>query len=129
MSEPVLVKTQVNTLVISVLRTVVPALWGSLFGFLVLQVPGLEQVKNEFAAFGEVVTVVLIGLWYFLARKAEPYLPTWLRALAMGFPASPAVYAPKPADVVVVDVAVDGGEVKSIPVPGNDGVALTQKST
>jgi hypothetical protein len=82
----------VNNYVTSVLRTVVPALWGSALAWLVAA--GILDQGGALAAapFAAAVLVpVAIGGYYALARLVErqPWAPAWLAALLLGAPAAP----------------------------------------
>lgn len=74
----------------SVIRTVVPSLWGTALAWLV-SVNVLDQATaaGPGAAVGGFLVTICIGGFYLLARAVEPYLPTWLAALLMGSPAAP----------------------------------------
>lgn len=75
----------------SVIRTAVPALWGTGLAWLV-SVGVLDQAVADGpgAAAGGFLVTVAIGGFYALVRFLEPYLPVWLAALLMGSPAAPA---------------------------------------
>jgi hypothetical protein len=82
----------VSNYVVSVLRTVVPALWGSALAWLVAA--GILDQGGALAAapFAAAVLVpVAIGGYYALARLVErqPWAPAWLAALLLGAPAAP----------------------------------------
>lgn len=72
----------------SILRTIVPALWGSFIGWLLTVVPVLEPLSDELLAYGDLavpfITALLIGAWYALWRKLEPHLPDWLTRILLG---------------------------------------------
>lgn len=71
---------------VSIIRTVVPALWGTGLAWLVTQVPALEPVLNQsgMTGLGAVIAATLIGLWYALFRSIEAKLPPWLTVLVLG---------------------------------------------
>lgn len=108
------VTSQVSAIVVSILRTVVPAAWGAAFTWLVTQVPAVEALREQADLIGAILLVVAIGAWYALWRKLEPHLPAWVRALTLGFPAAPAVYAPQAADVVAVQVTKPADETGAV---------------
>lgn len=80
----------------SILRTVVPALWGSLIGWLLGVVPMLEPLRGELLTYGNlavpVIAAILIGAWYAFWRWLEPQLPDWLTRILLGSAKTP-VYA------------------------------------
>ena len=80
----------------SIIRTVVPAAWGSLLTWLVTQIPALEPVLNEagMTGLGSVLAATLIGLWYALFRSIEPKLPAWLTVLVLGSNREPVYRGP-----------------------------------
>lgn len=84
----------------SILRTVVPALWGSFIGWLLALVPILEPLRGELLSYSDVllpiVSAVLIGAWYAFWRWLEPRLPDWLTRIVLGSSKTP-VYQGKHA--------------------------------
>lgn len=74
---------------VSIIRTVIPAAWGSLFAYLLTLVPALAIIEDQTAALGQVVTLVVIGAWYSLTRILEPRLPEWLRTILFGVASAP----------------------------------------
>lgn len=80
-------------MLISILRTVVPALWGSFIGLLLSLFPVLEPLRGDLDGYAEVlvpiIAAVLIGLWYALWRKLEPMLPPWLVTVVLGSAKAP----------------------------------------
>ena len=85
----------------SILRTVVPALWGCIIGWVLTVVPELEPLRGQLLAYGDLavpfITALLIGAWYALWRKLEPRLPDWLTRILLGSAKTP-VYARAPVD-------------------------------
>lgn len=83
MTEPA---PNVRDIGVSILRTVIPALWGAVLAWLTTQVPALEPVLNEsgMTGLGAVLAATLIGLWYALFRSIEAKLPAWLTVLVLG---------------------------------------------
>lgn len=76
------------------LRTVVPALWGSLVAWLLSladypewTAPLTDALASEGAAV--LVTGAAIGAWYALARWLEPRIPDWLTRIVLGAAATP----------------------------------------
>jgi hypothetical protein len=83
MTEPT---PNVRDIGVSIIRTVVPSLWGAALAWLVTQIPALEPVLNEsgMTGLGAVIAATLIGLWYALFRSIESKLPAWLTVLVLG---------------------------------------------
>jgi len=81
----------------SILRTLVPALWGSFIGWVLAVVPVLEPLRADLIQYGDlaipVISAVLIGAWYALWRWLEPRLPDWLTRILLGSAKRP-VYEP-----------------------------------
>ncbi len=103
----------------SYLRTIIPTLWGSLVGQLLIAVsphlPGdvvgtlREWLSGPTAV--AFVSAVGIALWYVVARKLEPMLPDWLTRIVLGSAAAP-TYAKTTADgqaVIVTSLPVTTG--------------------
>lgn len=83
MTEPVSNVRDVGT---SIIRTVVPALWGGALAWLVTQVPALEPAVNAsgMTGLGAAIAVALVGLWHAFFRSIESKLPAWLTVLVLG---------------------------------------------
>lgn len=112
----------------SYLRTVIPTLWGTLVGQLIvvvsphLPVDVVDALRNWLsgpAAVG-LATAVGVALWYVVARRLEPHLPDWLTRIVLGSAAAP-TYAKQTADGQAVIVT-------SLPVATADGSPVTQAS-
>ncbi|MDI2019611.1 hypothetical protein [Paenarthrobacter nicotinovorans] len=77
----------------SILRTIVPALWGSFIGWLLALVPILEPLRGELLSYADVllpiISAVLIGAWYAFWRWLEPRLPDWLTRIVLGSSKAP----------------------------------------
>lgn len=77
----------------SILRTVVPALWGGFIGWALTLVPALEPLREQLLTYGDlaapIVGAVIIGAWYALWRKLEPRLPDWLTRILLGSARAP----------------------------------------
>lgn len=77
----------------SILRTIVPALWGSFIGWLLTLVPVLEPLREDLLAYADVllpiISAVLIGAWYAFWRWLEPRLPDWLTRITLGSAKAP----------------------------------------
>ena len=82
----------------SVLRTLIPALWGSLIAWLIGVLPILAPLEADLRGLADillpVITAVIIGAWYALWRWLEPNLPDWLTAAVLGSSKTP-VYVGK----------------------------------
>lgn len=76
----------VSDFVVSLLRTVVPVLWGALITYLVSLVPAVASVLDPgtVAGWGPAVAGFLTAVWYAVMRKIEPYLPAWLTVIVLG---------------------------------------------
>ena len=77
----------------SILRTIVPALWGSFIGWVLSLLPILEPLREPLLEYGTplsaVVGAVLIGAWYAFWRWLEPRIPDWLKRAVLGSAKSP----------------------------------------
>ena len=80
-------------MLISILRTIVPALWGSVIGWALTLLPVLEPLRADLLAYGDfavpVIAAVIIGGWYALWRWLEPLLPDWLTRILLGSAQAP----------------------------------------
>ncbi len=94
----------------SILRTIVPALWGSVIGWLLSIVPALEPVREQLLGLGDLATpiigAVLIGAWFAFWRWLQPRLPDWLVRILLGSAKTP-VYEP----LGILAPQVDDGEL------------------
>jgi hypothetical protein len=72
----------------AILRTVVPALWGSVIAWLIGALPLLAPLENDLLGLADVtlpiITAVIIGAWYAFWRWLEPKLPDWLTRAVLG---------------------------------------------
>lgn len=70
----------------SIIRTIVPAAWGSGLAWVATQIPALEPVLNEsgMTGLGAVLAATLIGLWHAFFRSIESKIPAWLTVLVLG---------------------------------------------
>jgi hypothetical protein len=82
----------------SILRTLVPALWGSLVAWLIGVVPILSPLEAHLLGLSDVIlpviTAVIIAAWYAFWRWLEPRLPDWLTRAVLGSAKAP-VYVGK----------------------------------
>jgi hypothetical protein len=78
----------------SILRTLVPALWGSLIAWLIGVLPILAPLESDLRGLADValpiITAVIIGAWYAFWRWLEPRLPDWLTRAVLGSAKVPA---------------------------------------
>lgn len=84
-------------MLISILRTIVPLVWGNIVLFLLGIVPALEPLRGQLLAYGDaaipVLAALLTALWYALWRWAEPKLPNWITAVLLGSAKAPVYVA------------------------------------
>ena len=77
----------------AILRTVVPALWGSFIAWLVGLLPLLAPFQSDLTGLADialpVITAVIIGAWYAFWRWLEPRLPDWLTRAVLGSAKTP----------------------------------------
>lgn len=85
-----------NVVTVSIIRTVVPAAWGSLIAWLIALIPALDTIESQTEVLGQLLTLVVIGLWYTFSRSIESRLPKWLQAILFGSTAKPETYARDP---------------------------------
>ena len=80
-------------LVTGVLRTIVPALWGSVITWAVGIVPALAPLQGQLNSLADlalpVITALIIGAWYAFWRWFEPRLPDWLTRAVLGSAQAP----------------------------------------
>jgi len=78
----------------SILRTIVPALWGAFIGWAIGLLPILEPHREALLEYGTplsaIVAAILIGAWYAFWRWLEPRLPDWLIRAVLGSAKTPA---------------------------------------
>lgn len=86
----------------SILRTLVPALWGALVAWLIGVVPALaphEADLNSLAGLAvPIIGAVITGAWYAFWRCLQPRLPAWLVRAVLGSAKTP-TYEGKQASV------------------------------
>lgn len=77
----------------SILRTVVPALWGSLIAWLIGVLPILAPLEADLKGLADIIlpilTAVIIAAWYAFWRWLEPRLPDWLTRAVLGSAKTP----------------------------------------
>jgi len=95
----------------SILRTVVPYLWGIIVTWLITVLPVLAPLKEQLLGLAiialPVLAAVISAAWYAFWRWLEPRLPDWLTRAVLGSAKAP-VY---PAE------SVTGSQVTSINPP------------
>ena len=102
-------------LLTSILRTVVPALWGSLIAWLIGVLPILAPLQADLTGLADIIlpilTAVIIAAWYAFWRWLEPRLPDWLTRAVLGSSKTP-VYPAGP---------VAGSQVPEVNAPVHNG--------
>ena len=85
-------------LLTSILRTVVPALWGSLVAWLLGVAPLLAPLEAHLLGVADIIlpilTAVIIAAWYAFWRWLEPRLPDWLTRAVLGSAKTPVYVSP-----------------------------------
>jgi hypothetical protein len=80
-------------LLTSILRTVVPALWGSVIAWLIGVAPLLAPLEAHLLGVADIIlpiiTALIIGGWYALWRWLEPRLPDWVTRAVLGSAKTP----------------------------------------
>jgi len=78
----------------ALLRTIVPALWGSLIAWLIGVLPILAPLEADLKGLADIllpiITAVIIGAWYAFWRWLEPRMPDWLTRAVLGSAKTPA---------------------------------------
>ena len=77
----------------ALLRTIVPALWGSLVAWLIGVAPLLAPLEAHLLGLSDiilpVVTGLIIGAWYAFWAWLQPRLPDWVVRAVLGSAKSP----------------------------------------
>lgn len=93
-------------LLTSILRTVVPSLWGALITWLIGLLPILAPLQADLTGLADIalpiITAVLIGAWYAFWRWLEPRLPDWLTRAVLGSAKAP-IYPGKHAATAPIE--------------------------
>jgi len=80
-------------LLTSILRTLVPALWGSFILWVIGMIPTLAPLRDQLLGLSDlilpIISAVIIGAWYALWRWLEPRLPDWLTRAVLGSAKTP----------------------------------------
>lgn len=96
----------------SILRTIVPALWGAFIGWAIGLLPSLEPHRESLLEYGTplsaIVATVLIGAWYAFWRWLEPRLPDWLTRAVLGSAKTPAYEGKHEADRPIEGLHITG---------------------
>jgi hypothetical protein len=108
--------------VVSLLRTVVPVIWGSAIAWLLTVISLPTPVTGFLTNQTDLVVVVAIAAWYAGFRWLEPKLPAWLTRIVLGSNQTP-TYAPvstKPVSGVAPQVGnsstgANGSELPTAP--------------
>lgn len=83
----------IAAILISVVRTVVPYLWGLFIGWLITVLPVLQPLENDLLSIGTLALPILIAVisaaWYAFWRWLEPKLPDWLTRAVLGSAKAP----------------------------------------
>ncbi|MGL3805830.1 hypothetical protein ACSYDW_06995 [Paeniglutamicibacter sp. R2-26] len=76
-----------------ILRTIVPAFWAGVVGWLIGFVPAMEPLRELLLAQSDVITAfvgaVLLGGWVAFANWLAPKLPDWVARILMGSAKTP----------------------------------------
>jgi len=110
----------------SILRTIVPVLWGSFIGWLIGLLPILEPLRPALLEYATPLTAiagaVLVAAWYAFWRWLEPKLPAWLVRAVLGSAKAP-VYPDKASTAPAAGaVSIEGVQTyrPSSKTPGPD---------
>lgn len=115
----------------SILRTLVPALWGSFIAWLLGLVPALAPLEAQLLGASElfipILTAVLIGAWYAFWRWLEPRMPDWLTRAVLGSAQTPSYgkHALGANDVVIPRARLEGWH-NTPPLSGADWRAFAE---
>lgn len=108
----------------SILRTIVPALWGAFIGWAIGLLPILEPHRESLIEYGTplsaIVAAVLIGAWYAFWRWLEPRLPDWLTRAVLGSTKTPTYDEHTAQAKVVLKRAKLEGWSNTPPLTGDD---------
>ncbi|WP_029289146.1 hypothetical protein [Cellulomonas sp. HZM] len=107
--------TALSDRAVSILRTAVPALWGSLVAaVLAALAPHLPATVYDALADAlssdvtrALVVAVVIAAWYALWRRLEPHTPDWLTRLVLGSARTPGYPLPE----ISAEFYADGAHV------------------
>lgn len=77
----------------SLLRTLVPYVWGLFIGWLITVVPVLQPLENDLNGLADLALPVLVAVitaaWYAFWRWLEPRMPDWLTRAVLGSAKAP----------------------------------------
>jgi len=92
----------------AILRTIVPALWGSFIAWLIGVAPLLAPFESDLKGLAQValpvITALIIGAWYALWRWLQPRLPDWVVRAVLGSSKTPVYLGKHVAGSQVPDV-------------------------
>lgn len=98
-------------LLTSILRTLVPALWGSVITWLIGLLPALAPLEGDLLGlaniFLPIITAVIIGAWYAFWRWLEPRLPDWLTRAVLGSAKTPVYEGKHVAGATVINMMIN----------------------
>lgn len=112
-------------LLTSILRTVVPVLWGSFIAVLIGALPILAPLEDDLKGLADIIlpilTAVIIAAWYAFWRWFEPRLPDWLKRAVLGSAKTPNYDGKQTsADEVTIPRAQLEGWHNTPPLTGTD---------
>ena len=80
-------------LLTSILRTIVPYVWGLFIGWLITVLPVLQPLEEQLLGVAELALPILVAVisaaWYAFWRWLEPRLPDWLTRAVLGSARAP----------------------------------------
>ena len=94
--------------VVSLLRTVVPVIWGSAIAWLLTVISVPAPVGSFLTNQTDLVVVASITLWYAAFRWLEPKLPAWLTRIVLGSNQTPSYAVPVLGAYLSPTTAVNG---------------------
>lgn len=93
-------------LLTSILRTVVPYVWGLIVTWLITVLPVLQPLEQDLLGLAPlalpILAAVLSAAWYAFWRWLEPRLPVWLVTAVLGSSKTPVYVAKHSADAARV---------------------------
>jgi hypothetical protein len=113
-----------GAVLVSVLRTVVPYVWGIVIGWLITVLPVLQPLEEQLLGMAELALPVLIAVisaaWYAFWRWLEPRLPGWLTRAVLGSAKTP-TYSATPTTVPSNTTADDAARIAAQTLDRVDG--------
>lgn len=99
-------------LLTSLLRTIVPYVWGLVVTWLITFLPVLAPLEDQLLGLATialpVLAAVLSAAWYAFWRWLEPSLPKWLVRAVLGSAKAPVYRAAPVASALIPEVNSDG---------------------